>query len=224
MKPGTQRWLLIGGCLAVLVCAGVVVASAVLLFTVTRTTSIGPTFTTAESLGYNVIYDTEFPAVDPATIRAVQQQTAGAEDELHFVLMGYETAGERRLRPLLARWNGREFFVEPMQPGPTASGDHFDAAVLLHPNERDTEVGVYGRLYNPAIQRVTLTWPNGRQQDAAIAEDTYLWFQSWSPVDGSPIPTSVTAYTATGEAIDSLPLPASMQYSVFSGPVLNTEN
>jgi hypothetical protein len=163
--------------------------------------AVGPTFTTAESLAYDVVYETA--GADAGSIGHLQTQTAGKR---HAVLMGYLVNGEPEIRLVLARDNGREFFVENGQPGPAAADQHLTADVVLHPNAADAEVAVYGRLLDPVVGRVAITWSNGFQTDAILSEGSYLHFQSWSPVDGSPEPTAITAYDAAGHILSQLPL------------------
>jgi hypothetical protein len=173
-----------------------------------RGVSIGPTFSSAEALAYDILYETHYPDVDPASIRAVQEQKIESRDNLHAVLMHYQLAGEPapQYRLLLARDNGREFFYEHAETGPAAEDENLNAASFIHENPLDSDVVVYGVVQNPAITRVVITWPNGWAQEAVVKEGTFLWFQSWSPVDGSPEPAQVTAYDEAGTAVSTLTL------------------
>jgi hypothetical protein len=165
--------------------------------------SVGPTFTTAESLAYDVVYETA--GADASSIEPLQTQTAGM---LHAVLVGYEIDGEANVRLIVARDNGREFFVETMQAGAEASDEHLTAVFQRHHNGLESEVAIYGRLLNPSISRVTITWPSGYQRDAILSQGSYLLFQGWSVADGSIEPSTVTGYDAAGHIVDQLSLPS----------------
>ncbi|MCI0574985.1 MAG: hypothetical protein L0332_29985, partial [Chloroflexi bacterium] len=149
----TNSWLLAAGaCLLLLLCLGGAFAGVFLLGGLGAFLALGslpPSFTTAETLAYDVVYETA--GADAGTIQTIQSQAAGA---LHAVLVRYETDGQPQVRLVLARDTGREFLVANGTAGPNAANAALDAAVFLHPNSLDSEVAVYGRLLDPAIQRV----------------------------------------------------------------------
>jgi hypothetical protein len=200
--------IVVVGVLLLCVCVGVaaLAAAGLYAFAPALGAGVGPSFSSAEALAYDVIYETAYPDVDPGTIHTVQEQQAGNGGQLHAVLMQYQLADEPspRYQLLLARDNGREFFYENADRGPSAADDNLSADVLLHANSFDTEVVVYGVLHNPAITRVVLAWENGWEAEAAVTEGTFLWFQSWSPVDGPPEPVRVTGYAGDGTAVSTL--------------------
>lgn len=206
---GTRPFLIIVVAGMLLLCACVGVAGLVmagLYAFAPALAGVGPSFSSAEALAYDIIYETAYPDVLPGTIHAVQEQQAGADLRLHAVLMTYRLAeeAEPHYQLLLARDNGREFLYENAVPGPSAQDANLSANVLLHENAFDTDVVVYGVLHNPGIERVVITWENGWEDEAALAEGTFLWFQSWSPVDGAPAPVRVTGYGGDGTAVSTL--------------------
>lgn len=194
----SSRWLILGGCLVVLLCLGTAALLTLRLFNTTPFT-IGPTFTTPESLAYDVVYETA--GADPDSIIHLQTQSAG---QIHAVLTRYEVNGEPNVRLLLARDDGREFFVENMTAGRSTSNQDLTATAEVHTDAAASESAIYGRLLNPAISRVVITWAAGNQLDATISQDAYLHFQSWSLADGSPEPASITAYDAAGNVMSEL--------------------
>jgi hypothetical protein len=200
----SPRWLLIAGCLAGLICLGLLGLLAVFFLGMVPLGPIGPTFTTAEALAYDVIYETA--GAEPDTIEVIQAQPAGPGSNLHAVLVGYAVDSQRQINLILTRDAGQEFFVAPMEHGPAADNDALSAQTILHTKDGNIAVAVYGRLFNAAIKRVAITWPNGRQEDAPITDDTYLWFQEWLPQDDSPEPTQVTGYSAEGTIVSELQL------------------
>lgn len=201
MTEQQRRLVRLVGCFVVIFCTCGVIFTAVIIFGMSYlpAPSIGPTFTTAESLAYDVVYETA--GADPGTIRTVQSQQAGRENELHAVLVVYQVAGVSQTRLILARDNGREFFVENFTPGPAASDDQLSIQTALHPNTVDSEIAIYGRFSNPAITRIMIIWSNGLELATTIVEDTFLHFQSWSPVDETAVPYQIKAYDTEGSLI-----------------------
>jgi hypothetical protein len=200
----SPRWLLIAGCLVSLICLGLLGLLVIFFLGMVPLGPIGPTFTTAGALAYDVIYETA--GAEPDTIEVIQTQPAGPGSALYAVLVGYVVDGQRQVALILTRDAGQEFFVAPMEHGPAAAGDALSAQTILHRKDGDMAVAVYGQLFNDEIKRVAITWANGRREDAAIVDHTFLWFQSLSPADDSPQPVQVTAYTAADTVVAELQL------------------
>lgn len=197
-----NKWLVIGGCLLLAICGGLVgialgvVGMGSLFFTV------GPTFTTAEALAYDLVYETA--GADSGTIEVLQLAPAGS---FTAVLMGYEQMGQPQTRLVVARDDGREFFVLPMTSGQTATNLDLSAHSQFHQNNFDTLVAVYGQIYNPAIREVIVTFPAGYTLTANLASDNYLLFWQWSPIDGSPEPEKVSGYDPAGNLLAEILFP-----------------
>lgn len=193
--------VLIGSCIVILTAVGLFLTG-VAAFAVSP--SVGPTFESPEALAYDVVFETDKP--DSGTIETLQTQTAGRDTEFSGVLVGYEISGERMVRLVIARPSGREYFVANFQYHTTADNDDFSTTIQYHENFLDSEIAVYGQIFNPDVARLAVTWPAGYEFDATITQDGYLLFQSWSPADGSPLPTKVRAYTSDGSVISELDL------------------
>lgn len=212
INKNNQKWLLIGGMLFGLGCCGVVVILALVIFgvgifipTASRSVSIGPTFTTAESLAYDVIYEGTFPDAKIETIRPFLTATEG---DLTAVLSTFELtdSNEPEMHLLIARFNGREHFVAPSGAGPSGQNSQLTVDTLYHPNpkERGAELAVYGRVLDPTITQIRITWPNGWSDTVDVVDNAYLWFQAWSPVDGDSDPAMVEGLDANGEVVTAV--------------------
>ncbi len=202
----TQKWIVIGGCLIGFTCLSLIVIVGVFFFGVSffggsSPISVGPTFSSAEALAYDVVYESNIgQASDIRAIQTIQSE------EFYAVLMGYTLDGEEKVRLLLTRDNGREFFTENVTFLFADENDDFTANAILHENDRVDEVGVYGRILTPTIDYLTITWGNGWSADVTPVENGYLFFQAWSPVDGSAEPVAITAYDLAGTAVSTLSL------------------
>ncbi len=203
----TQKWVIIGGCLIGLSCLGVSVIAGIFFFGVAAFSgasapiSVGPTFNSPEALAYDIVYESTIgQANDIHAIQTIQSE------EYHAVLMGYELDGEETVRFLLTRDDGREFFSENVMFLFSGENDEFSVTSILHETSRFDEVGVYGRLLTPGIDHLTISWENGTTADVVPVENGYLFYQAWSPVDGSAKPVEITAVDAEGTAVSTISL------------------
>lgn len=195
------KWLAIGGCLLIGLCGGGLGVGLLLLAGGSFFT-VGPTFTTAEALAYDLIYETA--EADGGSIELLQLAPAGS---LTAVLMAYQQGGQPQSRLVVARDAGREFFVLPMTSGRSSITLDLSAHTQFHDNSLDTIVAVYGELYNPTISQVNVTFPAGYSLTATISQNSYLLFMEWSPIDGSPEPEKVSGYDPAGKLIAEILFP-----------------
>jgi hypothetical protein len=201
-----QNWIVIGGCLIGFTCLGVIVIAGIFLFGVSffgssHPITVGPTFSSAEALAYDVVYESNIgQASDIHALQTIQSE------EYRAVLMGYELDGEQTVRFLLTRDDGFEFFVENVTFLLADENDDFTVSTILHENGQFDEVGVYGRILTPTINHLIISWENGTTANVTPVENGYLFFQAWSPADGSAEPIEITAYDGAGTAVSTLSL------------------
>lgn len=206
-----RTWLIVGGCALAGMCGVIALAIGIVfvagLGVAATAPTVGPTFTTAEALAYDVVYETSRP--DSGTIEILQTEPAGRDTEFQAVLVGFEQEGQRMIDVIIAEPSRQEFFVINFLAGSSASQPDFTTHTRFHESLLDSEILIYGQLLNPDITRVTATWPIGYELEATVAQDSYLFFQSWSPADGSPAPAKVTAYGSDGAVISEIDLTSS---------------
>lgn len=195
-------WVVGLGLLALGAVAACLIVSLVVYFLVSEPLTVGPTFTTAEALAYDVVYESVAGAA--TDIRTVQSQTVA---DLTAVVVQYEHDGRVTVRHVLTRAEGRQYLVEPSERlAGTAVPGSIMVEVWQHDNRLDSEVLVYGRVEDESIERVALVWSTGYKVETAVVEGTFLFFQSWSPVDGGPKLEQVIGYDKTGAMVLQLDL------------------
>lgn len=163
--------------------------------------TVGSEFTTAVSLAYDVIYETK--AADVNSIQPVQSQTIG---NLTVVVVQYEVEGTTAVTHVLTRQEGRQYLVESADRLGGTAVPGLVVEVWHHPNRLDSELLVYGRVEDDAIERIQLHWSMGYQPDVPVVDGTFLFFQSWSPVDGLPQLDELVAYDAAGSRVLHIPV------------------
>ena len=213
-----KKLLIISGIVVLVICVGSMILGAIFVFGAAlfvRTPTVGPTFTSPEALAYDLVYETTYSVALPDSIQPLLSQSTDGDETYTAVLTTYDTAEGQQSRLVVARANvlGRdsvEYFVQNMTLGTTWQNDDFTAQTAFYEHGLDTETAVYGQVTNPDVAAIQITWENWQDEaQLAYAEDgtpiAYLWFQTWSPVDGSPQPVAVTAVDIDGNIIRSLP-------------------
>lgn len=196
---------IIGGCATLGLCIILGVVCSVLLRDLIPIYAPRPAYATPDELAYDTVRDWHNP--DRDTIETLQIQIASTAYAWEAVLVGFAEDGEREVNVVVVSPSENDHWLAAFIDGSETSNGDFTAAIKYLEPTVDTDVAIYGQIYNTEITRITATWPDGTEREASISRYGYLFFETLTPEDGYPFPDKVTAYASDGSVISSVTMP-----------------